>query len=119
MGIEASVCPRWPPGGPPPAGSLTGALGAELVGHVQQRQQGHQAVVTIGLNEVMTCNGCRVNVMLPEWSDESLGWGREAGVGIHLTHQPLVLSYSPQSLAHTRFELTSLPLGCQNIPPCH
>lgn len=81
MGIEASVCPRWPPGGPSPAGSLTGALGAELVGHVQQRQQGHQAVVTIGLNEVMTCNGCRVNVMLPEWSDESLGWGREAGVG--------------------------------------
>lgn len=73
MEVVESVCSRWGPGGSPPAGTLTGALGVELVGHVQQRQQCHQAVVPIGLDEVMTRDGCWVNVMLSERSDESLG----------------------------------------------
>lgn len=46
----------------------------EFVGHVQQRQERHQAVVTIGLNEVMPRDGCGVDVVLPEWPDEGLGW---------------------------------------------
>lgn len=57
------------------AGALTGALGAELVGHVQQGQQGHQAVVAVGLDEVVSGDGCGVDVMLSEGSNESLGWG--------------------------------------------
>lgn len=69
------------PWGSPPAGMLTRALGMELVGHVQQRQQCHHAVVPIGLDKVMTRNGCRVDVMLPEWSNESLGWSRSCEWG--------------------------------------
>lgn len=57
-----------------PAAVLTWTLGSELVGHIQQRQKCHQTVVTIGLNEVMPRDGCRVDVVLPEWPDEGLGW---------------------------------------------
>lgn len=68
------ICPCGP-WSPPPAGVLTGALGVELVGHVQQRQQCHQAVVPVGLDEVVPCDRRGVDVMLPEGADEGLGWG--------------------------------------------
>lgn len=50
----------------------TWALGAELVGHVEQGQQHHQAVVPVGLDEVVPRDGCGVDVVLPERPDERL-----------------------------------------------
>lgn len=62
---------------PPPGTGRTCALGVELVGHVQQWEQRHQAVVTIGLDEVVPRDGCGVDVVLPEGADKGLqGAGR-------------------------------------------
>lgn len=44
----------------------------EVEGHVRQRDYGQHAVVTIGLNEIVTGNGCGVNVVLSKRSYKGL-----------------------------------------------
>lgn len=39
---------------------------------MSQRQDGHHAVVAVGLDEVVASDGGRVDVMLPEWTDKRL-----------------------------------------------
>lgn len=53
---------------------LDGLRGAaeEDEGLRDEADQGHHAVVAVGLDHVVPGDGSRVNVVLPEWSDESL-----------------------------------------------
>lgn len=44
----------------------------EFVCHVGQGDQGHEAVVSIGLYEIMPGDCCGVNMVFPKGSDESL-----------------------------------------------
>lgn len=46
-------------------------------GHGQQRQEHGQAVVTIGLYDVVPGDGCGVHVMLTEWTNERLKYYRK------------------------------------------
>lgn len=55
-----------------PSLSLTWLVRQELVGHMCQGQYCEHAVVPIGLYEVMSSDGCGVNVVFPEWADECL-----------------------------------------------
>lgn len=50
----------------------TWCVGQELVGHVGERQDSDHAVISISLNEVVPCDGRRVDVVLPEWTDKRL-----------------------------------------------
>ena len=52
--------------------SLTSLVRQELVGHMCQRQYCEHAVVPIGLNEVVSRDGCGVNVVFPERTYEWL-----------------------------------------------
>lgn len=52
-------------------------VGEEFIGHVGQRQDGDHAVVSISLYEVMPCDGCRINVVLPERANKCLNGKRE------------------------------------------
>lgn len=47
-------------------------VGEEFIGHVGQRQEGDHAVVSISLYEVMPRDGRRINVVLPERTNECL-----------------------------------------------
>lgn len=50
--------------------------GQQDVGLRHQADQGHHAVVAIRLDQVVPCDGCRVYVVLPKRSDESLAKNR-------------------------------------------
>lgn len=51
---------------------LTGGEGDKVEGHVCERDYGQHAVVTIGFNEVVTGDGCGVDVVLSKWSYKGL-----------------------------------------------
>lgn len=51
---------------------LTRREGEEVEGHVCQGDDGQHAVVSVGLNKVMTGDGCGVDVVLSERTDEGL-----------------------------------------------
>lgn len=51
---------------------LTGGEGEKVEGHVCERDYGQHAVVTIGFNEVVTGDGCGVDVVLSKWSYKGL-----------------------------------------------
>lgn len=59
-------------------GELTGGEGEEVEGHVCQGDDGQHAVVSIGLNEIMTGDGCGVDVVLSERTYEGLRVGAES-----------------------------------------
>lgn len=59
----------------------TWCVGQELVGHVGERQDGDHAVISISLDEVVPCDGCRVDVVLPEWTDKCLHALYDTGTG--------------------------------------
>lgn len=56
--------------------TLTGGEGEDVEGHVCQRDNGQHAVVSVGLDEVVTCDGCGVDVVLSERTYKSL-WERQ------------------------------------------
>lgn len=51
---------------------LTRGEGEEVEGHVCQGDNSQHAVVSIGLNKIMTGDGCGVNVVLSERTNEGL-----------------------------------------------
>lgn len=51
----------------------------ELVGHVSQREDGDHAVVTVGFNKVVASDGCWIDVVLSEGSNERLQRGQQRG----------------------------------------
>ena len=44
----------------------------ESVGHHAEKWNAHGKVVPVSFNEVMACDGGGINVVLPEWTDQSL-----------------------------------------------
>lgn len=56
---------------------LTGREGEKVEGHVCKWDDGQHAVVTVGLNEIVTGDGCRVDVVLSEWTYKSLQGGKK------------------------------------------
>ena len=56
---------------------------ATLVDNVTQDGQSCQAIVSICFNNIMSCDGCGIHMMLTEWTDECLRekkWGLSSGL---------------------------------------
>lgn len=99
----------------------TRAEGEEVEGHDHERNYGQHAVVSVGLNEVVSGDGRGVDVMLSEGSYEGLrvraGHGRNERSGVHLSvngqflKKYLVFTLPFQKLAYRRNPMCLPPSG--------